>query len=89
MEIEFTVNGKIRQFDVEPNVLLLNLIRGELHLTGTKYGCGIGECGACTVHVDKEPVLACLTLAVDVEGKEVETHQRTGKKYNFVAILKD
>jgi len=58
MEIEITVNGRKRQFDVEPNKLLLNLVRDELYLTGTKYGCGIGECGACTVHMDGQAVLA-------------------------------
>ncbi|UCH58169.1 MAG: 2Fe-2S iron-sulfur cluster binding domain-containing protein, partial [Candidatus Bathyarchaeota archaeon] len=46
--MEITVNGWVRRFNVEPNVLLLNLLREEMHLTGTKYGCGIGECGACT-----------------------------------------
>lgn len=73
MRIEFTINGRRRHFDVEPNQLLLNLLRERLYLTGTKYGCGIGECGACTVLVEGEPVLSCLTLAVDVDGKEVET----------------
>lgn len=56
-----------------PNDLLLNVLREDLVLTGTKYGCGMGECGACTVLVDGEPVLSCLTLAVTVEGKEVTT----------------
>ena len=73
MEIEINVNGRARRFDVEPNKLLLNLIRDELYLTGTKYGCGIGECGACTVHLDGEPVLACMTLAVEADGKRVDT----------------
>ena len=73
MEIEITINGRKRQFDVEPNKLLLNLVRDELYLTGTKYGCGIGECGACTVHLDGEAVLACLVLAVDADGRCVET----------------
>jgi len=73
MRIEFTLNGRRRHLDVEPNQLLLNLLREGLYLTGTKYGCGIGECGACTVLVEGEPVLSCLTLAVDVDGKEVET----------------
>jgi aerobic-type carbon monoxide dehydrogenase small subunit (CoxS/CutS family) len=79
MKIEFTVNGMKRQFDVEPNQLLLNLLREDLYLTGTKYGCGIGECGACTVLVDGEPVLSCLTLAVDVDGREVETIEGLAK----------
>lgn len=73
MEIEITVNGRRRRFDVRPNVLLLNLLRDEMHLKGSKYGCGIGECGACTVHLDGEPVLACLTLAVDADGRRVDT----------------
>lgn len=73
MKIEITVNGRKRQFDVEPNKLLLNLVRDELYLTGTKYGCGIGECGACTVHLDGQAVLACMVLAVDADGKQVDT----------------
>ena len=73
MKIEITVNVRKRQFDVEPNKLLLNLVRDELYLTGTKYGCGIGECGACTVHLDGEAVLACMVLAVDADGKQVDT----------------
>ena len=73
MKIEFTLNGRRRQFDIEPNKLLLNLLRDKLYLTGTKYGCGIGECGACTVLIDGEPVLSCLTLAADIDGREVET----------------
>ncbi len=73
MEIEITINGRKRQFDVETNKLLLNLVRDELYLTGTKYGCGIGECGACTVHLDGEAVLACMVLAVDADGRSVTT----------------
>jgi len=73
MEIEITINGRKRQFDVEPNKLLLNLVRDELYLTGTKYGCGIGECGACPVHLDGEVVLACMVLAVDADGRSVTT----------------
>jgi aerobic-type carbon monoxide dehydrogenase small subunit (CoxS/CutS family) len=73
MEIEITVNGRKRRFDVEPNKLLLNLVRDELYLTGTKYGCGIGECGACTVLLDGEAVQSCMVLAVDADGKSVET----------------
>lgn len=73
MEIEFTLNGRRRRLQVEPNQLLLSLLRDYLHLTGTKYGCGIGECGACTVLLDGEPILSCLTLAAEVEGREVAT----------------
>ncbi len=73
MEIEITINERKRRFDVEPNKLLLNLVRDDLYLTGTKYGCGIGECGACTVHLDGEAVLACMVLVVDADGRTVET----------------
>ena len=73
MKINIIINGRPREFDVPPAKLLLNLLRDDLGLTGAKYGCGIGECGACTVHVDGEPVLGCMTLAVDCDGKSVET----------------
>lgn len=73
MKIEIAVNGRRREFDVEPNKLLLNLLRDELYLTGAKYGCGIGECGACTVHLDGEAVLSCMILAVDCDGMRVDT----------------
>jgi len=73
MKIEITVNGAKRVFDVEPQTLLLNLIRDEMDLTGTKYGCGIGECGACTVLLDGDAVLACMVLAVDADDRRVDT----------------
>jgi carbon-monoxide dehydrogenase small subunit len=73
LKVSIKLNGKERVFDVEPNTLLLNLIREKAFLTGSKYGCGIGECGACTVHVNGEPVLGCMTLAVDVDGCNVDT----------------
>jgi carbon-monoxide dehydrogenase small subunit len=73
MKIHITINGRQREFDVDPTKLLLNLLRDDLGLTGAKYGCGIGECGACTVQVDSELVLGCMTLAVDCDGKSVET----------------
>jgi len=72
-EIEFTINGKHRKIIVKPNDLLLNVIREDLGLTGPKYGCGVGECGACSVLVDGEPILSCLKLAVTVDGKEIVT----------------
>jgi carbon-monoxide dehydrogenase small subunit len=73
MKITINVNGKQKRFDVEPNTLLLNLIRDEMSLTGAKYGCGIGECGACTVLLDGDAVLACMMLAVDADGHRVDT----------------
>jgi len=71
--ISFTINGLRRKVEVEPNELLMNCIRDQLHLTGTKYVCGIGECGACTVLLNQEPILSCLTLAVDADHGEVTT----------------
>jgi carbon-monoxide dehydrogenase small subunit len=79
MKTTITINGKARSFDVEPNVLLLNLLRDNLLLTGAKYGCGIGECGACTVLLDGESVLACMILAVDADGRSVETIEALGE----------
>ncbi|MDP6573647.1 MAG: (2Fe-2S)-binding protein [Rhodospirillales bacterium] len=71
--IAFTLNGEPREVVVRPNDLLLNVIRDHELLTGTKYGCGIGECGTCTVQVDGKPVLSCLTLAVAADGCQVVT----------------
>lgn len=73
MQIEITINGVKQQLEVPPNQLLLNLLREDLYLTGSKYGCGIGECGACTVHLDGEAVLGCMVLAVDADGRHVDT----------------
>jgi aerobic-type carbon monoxide dehydrogenase small subunit (CoxS/CutS family) len=72
-QIELTVNGVKWEIVVAPNELLLNVLRERLGLTGAKYGCGIGECGSCTVLVDREPVLACLTLAIGVSGSDIVT----------------
>jgi xanthine dehydrogenase iron-sulfur cluster and FAD-binding subunit A len=72
-EIGLTVNGVGHRLKVKPNELLLNVLRERLWLTGTKYGCGIGECGACTVLLDGRPTLACLTLAIAADGGNVLT----------------
>jgi carbon-monoxide dehydrogenase small subunit len=72
-KVTFTVNGEIAELLVEPNALLLNVLRDELYLTGTKYGCGTGQCGGCTVLVDGAPVLSCLTLALAVDGAHILT----------------
>ena len=86
MRLVITVNGRERSFDVPPNTLLLNLLRERLDLTGAKYGCGIGECGACTVLLDGEPVLGCMTLAVDCDGRNVETIEGLGDGNNLHPI---
>ena len=72
-EIELTVNGIQHHLRVRPNELLLNVLRERLELTGSKYGCGIGECGACTVLLNGKPELACLVLAIAADGSEVLT----------------
>ena len=79
IEIEFTINGKKRRLSVKPNDLLINIIRNDLFLTGSKYGCGIGECGACTVLLNGEPVSSCLTLAATVDGKKITTIEGLAK----------
>jgi isoquinoline 1-oxidoreductase subunit alpha len=66
--IALTVNGKQYEVDVEPEAPLLWVLRDELHLTGTKFGCGRSICGACTVHVDGKPVRSCLKPIGDVSG---------------------
>lgn len=71
--MSLTVNGSTVSTPADPRTSLLDLLREELHLTGTKKGCNQGACGACTVLVDGERILACLTLAVQVEGREVTT----------------
>ncbi|MEW5825756.1 MAG: FAD binding domain-containing protein [Candidatus Bipolaricaulota bacterium] len=71
--IDLTVNGDAMEIDVAPSELLLNVLRERLELTGAKYGCGIGECGACTVWLDGRPTLACLVLAVAADGADVRT----------------
>ena len=71
--LTLNVNGERRSIDVEPRVSLLDALREHLDLTGSKKGCDQGTCGACTVWVDGRRVLACLTLAVGCEGREVTT----------------
>jgi len=71
--IEFTINGKKKQVGTTPSTRLLDLIRDDLHLTGTKEGCGKGECGACTVIMDNELVASCLVLAPQVDGAQIIT----------------
>ena len=73
MKIRLTVNGKAREVDVDPEDRLLDLLRDELALTGTKEGCGEGECGACTVLMDGRPVNSCLVLAPQADGADILT----------------
>jgi aerobic-type carbon monoxide dehydrogenase small subunit (CoxS/CutS family) len=71
--IEFTLNGEPVSLEVEPDTPLLWVLRDEFGLTGTKFGCGIGQCGACTVHLDGEAVRGCLTPVSAIAGRRVTT----------------
>ncbi|MFK7881067.1 (2Fe-2S)-binding protein [Roseobacter sp.] len=73
MATELKLNGTIHKVDAEPGTPLLWVIRDDLKMTGTKFGCGVAACGACTVHVDGEPVRSCQTYIEDLEGSEVTT----------------
>ena len=73
VQIQLKVNGLAYQKEVEPRRTLLELIREDLELTGTKEGCGLGECGTCTVLLDGKPIKSCITLAVQANGREVTT----------------
>ncbi len=76
--IDFTLNGKPTTVAVEDNELLLNTLRERFSLTSVKEGCGIGECGTCTVLIDNEPHYSCLTLTTKVEGRDVKTVEFLG-----------
>ena len=71
--IEFTINGRKVSLDIAPDTPLLWVIRDEIGLTGTKFGCGVGMCGACTVHVGGSPTRGCITPVQDVAGAEIVT----------------
>ncbi len=73
MKIALSVNGRPYQAEIDAETRLLDLLRESLHLTGTKEGCGEGECGACTVLLDGAPVNSCLVLAAQAEGKNITT----------------
>lgn len=75
----FIVNGKPYEAIVTPHMTLIEVLRDQLGLTGTKHGCGIGLCGACTVLVEGKPILACLTLAITVREKNILTIEGLAK----------
>ncbi|CRL09971.1 (2Fe-2S)-binding protein [Phaeobacter italicus] len=76
MAISININGEQREVDAEPGTPLLWVIRDELKLTGTKFGCGVASCGACTVHLNGEPVRSCQTYIEDVEDAEITTIEK-------------
>jgi carbon-monoxide dehydrogenase small subunit len=71
--IDLDVNGRKYHLEVKPNEILINVLRDRLFLTGTKYGCGLGECAACTVIADGRPILSCQSLAVSMAGVVITT----------------
>src|SRR5438874_13324345 len=73
MAVSLSVNGKSYSVDVPPQVPLLWVLRDVIGLTGTKFGCGMAQCGACTVHVDGAPIRACVTPAAALAGKKITT----------------
>lgn len=73
MTIDLKLNGETHAVDAEPGTPLLWVIRDDLKMTGTKFGCGVAACGSCTVHVDGVPVRSCQTYIEDLEGSEVKT----------------
>lgn len=72
-KLELNVNDEVWEIEVQPHRTLLEVLREDLSLTGAKEGCGLGACGACTVLVNGSPSLSCLTLAMDVQNKEIRT----------------
>lgn len=89
INVNMVVNGENVSVLVEPNARLLDTLRNELELTGTKEGCGVGECGACTVIVDGEAVNSCMLLAASMEGKVIETIEGLASESGELHILQE
>ena len=83
-----TVNGQQHQVDVEPDTPLLWVIREQLGMTGTKYGCGIAQCGACTVHIDGQAVRSCSLPVSEADGKQVTTIEGLAQNGTLHAVQK-
>ncbi|WP_299603550.1 (2Fe-2S)-binding protein [uncultured Tateyamaria sp.] len=78
MALSLKINGKTQEVEADPGTPLLWVIRDELNMTGTKFGCGVASCGACTVHLNGEPVRSCQTYIEDVEDAEITTIEAIG-----------
>ncbi|WP_040195298.1 xanthine dehydrogenase subunit XdhC [Clostridium culturomicium] len=87
-KINLKINGKDHRVEIDVRESLLDVLRNKLHLTGVKQGCGVGECGACTVLVDGTPVDSCIYMAVWAEGKEVLTIEGVGNGNNISKVQK-
>ncbi len=86
MAVKLTVNGQVRTVDIESDTPLLWVLRDELDLKGTKFGCGAGLCGACTVHLDGQPVRSCSTPVELAEGRSVTTIEGLGSQDKLHAL---
>ena len=89
IDLNMVVNGEAVNLSVEPNARLLDVLREDMDLTGTKEGCGVGECGACTVIVDGEAVNSCMILAASMEGKNIETIEGLSKPDGELHIIQE
>ena len=85
-KISLTVNGKLTELEINAGETLLEVLRERLHLTGTKEGCGVGECGACTVLVDGTPINSCLYLGVWADGSEILTIEGVAREGELSAV---
>ncbi len=85
--MQFTLNGKTRQVEAHPMSRLLDVLREDCGLTGTKEGCGEGECGACTVLIDGEPVCSCIIPASQAEGTDIVTIEGLGGTHPLQALF--
>lgn len=86
MSIQLRINGKTFEVEAAPDTPLLWVIRDELKMTGTKFGCGVASCGACTVHVDGQPMRSCSTYLDDVAGAEITTIEAIGESEVGAAV---
>jgi len=80
MMARFTINGRRKSVDVDPDTPLLWVVREHLKMTGTKFGCGAGLCGACTVHVNGQPIRSCTTNVAEAEGQSITTIEGLSNK---------
>src|SRR5437773_10400374 len=87
--VELRINGRTRELAIEPSKLLLDALRQDLQLTGSKRGCDDSSCGACTVLVDGIPMLSCTLLAASCEGQEITTVEGVSEHGALAAIQKD
>ncbi|MFT6034017.1 MAG: isoquinoline 1-oxidoreductase alpha subunit [Arenicella sp.] len=85
--LEITVNGISRQLDVEPDTPLLWVVRDELKLKGTKFGCGMAQCGACTVHLDGVPIRSCVTPISSLAGRSITTIEGIGEAQGSLHVV--